>query len=390
MDGSLDPPRSTCDIPPQMRTILSGGRIGLVVFWGMAALCVGAPASHAACSAPMRVMITRASDSIPIEVDGRRRILKPSGKKGLAVDGVRVGRRWSVTPSRGARVRGLPLSGRLTAVRQAADVVLVNEVPLEAYVAGAIGGEMPTGWSKAALRAQAVASRSFAVHQREAHRHQLWDVESGTRSQVYSGRNPPKAAREAVRDTGCEVLLKGGRPILAAFHSASGGRTASAAEVWGREVPYLVSVEVAGEEDSPDTYWRARISRSTLARSLAEAGHSIGHLREVQIEDRTPSGRVRWVVFRGSRGVKRLSGREVRSVLGESTLRSTLFELRSGDDAFLFVGSGSGHGVGMSQWGARGMAAQGSNYREILKTFYPGTRLGMWAEGRQAALGAQD
>ena len=372
-----------------MRTILSGGRIGLVACLGMAALCVGVRDSHAACSAPMRVMITRASDSISVDLDGRQKTLKPVGAHGLQVDGVRVGRRWVVTPSHEARVRGLHLSGRLIAVRQGADVVLVNEVPLEAYVAGAIGGEMPTGWSQAALRTQAVASRSFAVHQREAHRHQLWDVESGTRSQVYSGRNPPKAARKAVRDTACEVLFQGGRPILAAFHSASGGRTASAAEVWGREVPYLVSVEVGGEEDSPDTYWRARISRSTLARSLAEAGHSIGHLREVEVEDRTPSGRVRWVVFRGSRGVKRLSGREVRSLLGESTLRSTLFELRSREDAFVFVGSGSGHGVGMSQWGARGMAAQGSNYREILKAFYPGTRLGVWAEGRQASLASQ-
>ena len=370
-----------------MDAILSGGRIGFVmVLWLSVALPALGAELGVPCGAMMRVMVSRASVPLPVAIDGRERVLAPYGTSNIQVDGQSVGPKWVIRAKRGAHVSGLALSGRLVALRRGADVVLVNEVPLEAYVAGAISGEMPTGWSSAALRAQAVASRTFAVHQRAAHRDRPWDVEAGTRSQVYSGRSPAAAARAAARDTRCQVLTAAGRPILAAFHSASGGRTASAAEVWGREVPYLVSVEVAEEEDSPDTYWRTRIARSTLARSLERAGYAMGKLREARIEDRTPSGRVRRVWFRGSDGEARLTGREVRQILGESTVRSTLFELRPEGEDVVFVGSGSGHGVGMSQWGARGLAAKGASYREILATFYPGTDLGLWQQGRIATL----
>lgn len=369
-----------------MHTILSGGRIGfVVVLWLSLALPALGAEPHGACSAVMRVMVSRTPGPVRLVIDGRERVLAPSRKHQIQLDGRSVGPQWEIRPSQEARVAGLSLSGRLVASRLGPDLVLVNEVPLEAYVAGAITGEMPTGWSTAALRAQAVASRTFALHQRAAHRKRGWDVEAGTRSQVYGGRKAAAAARDAARDTQCQVLTASGRPILAAFHSASGGRTASAAEVWGREVPYLVSVEVFEEEDSPDTYWRTRIARSTLARSLEKAGHALGQLHEAKIEDRTPSGRVRWVRFRGARGEVRLSGREVRQMVGESTVRSTLFELRPEGEDLVFVGSGSGHGVGMSQWGARGLAAKGSSYRDILRTFYPGARLSLWNRGQVAA-----
>jgi len=256
----------------------------------------------------------------------------------------------------------------------------------EQYVEGAIAGEMPVGWAPEALRAQAVVSRTYALHQRAARRRLAWDVEAGTASQVYVGLAAPEPARRAAGDTRCEVLTHAGEPILAAFHSASGGRTATAGEVWGRDLTYLVSLEVPGEDDSPDTYWRAAISRPTLGRALGAAGHPVGTIDDVRIEERSSSGRVRWIRFRGERGEVRLSGRQLRRALGEGTLRSTLFELRSHDDGFVFVGSGRGHGVGMSQWGARSLAEQGATYGEILARFYPGTTLGRLETGGTAAV----
>jgi stage II sporulation protein D len=178
-----------------------------------------------------------------------------------------------------------------------------------------------------------------------------------------------------VRGTRGELLVYRGEPILAAFHSASGGQTASAEEVWGRALPYLVSRPVPDEEDSPDTYWRASVSRTTLGRALEPLGLRLGAVRQVRVEGRSASGRALRVRLQGTEGSESLEARALRSALGRSVIRSTLFEVRNAEDGFIFVGSGHGHGVGMSQWGAQAMATRGASYREILEWFYPGTQL---------------
>lgn len=273
-------------------------------------------------------------------------------------------------------VAGKRVLGALEVRRTRQGLMVVNEVPLEDYVAGALAGEIPSSWQREALRAQAVASRTYAIHQSVAHGGEPYHVESTTRSQVYAGLDgETPSLRQAVEDTRCEVLTHAGAPILAAFHSASGGQTASAGEVWGRELRYLVSREVAGEDDSPDTYWRAALSRTTLSRTLETAGHPIGSVRSVRVLDRSESGRVTRIRLEGTKGKITLTGRELRDAAGDGTLKSTLFEVRTGDDGFVFVGSGSGHGVGMSQWGARALAARGMGYEQILARFYPGARL---------------
>jgi stage II sporulation protein D len=183
------------------------------------------------------------------------------------------------------------------------------------------------------------------------------------------------AVLAAIEATRGEYLSWRSQPILAVFHSASGGQTASSEEVWGRAAPYLVSLPVENEEDSPDTYWRASVSGTTLARALARLGLRVGPVREIRVVERTPSGRAFRVEVRGESGDSRLAARELRSALGESLIRSTLFEVRPAEDGFTFVGAGHGHGVGMSQWGAEGMARRGADYRRILATFFPGTEL---------------
>jgi stage II sporulation protein D len=265
--------------------------------------------------------------------------------------------------------------GALEVLRTEQGLSVVNEVPLEDYVAGVLQGEVPAGWSPAVLRAQAVVSRTYALHERGVHGARGYHLEASTMSQVYAGADVSPSIRSAVESTRCEVLVYDGAPILAAFHSASGGRTASAREVWGRDLRYLVSQDVADEDDSPDTYWRALVSRTTLGRALGAAGHEIGEPKAIEVTKRSPSGRVAAMRIRGSRGKATLSGRQLRSLLGEAILKSTLFELRPHPSGFRFVGSGHGHGVGMSQWGARSLAENGADYLEILRTFYPGAEL---------------
>jgi stage II sporulation protein D len=140
-------------------------------------------------------------------------------------------------------------------------------------------------------------------------------------------------------------------------------------------VPYLVSRPVPDEEDSPDTYWRASVSGTTLGRALIPLGLRLGAVRQVRVEERSASGRVLRVRLQGRDGSGSVEARALRSALGPSVVRSTLFEIRESENGFIFVGSGHGHGVGMSQWGAQAMAKRGASYREILEWFYPGTTL---------------
>ena len=255
-------------------------------------------------------------------------------------------------------------------------LAVVNEVPLETYLAGTLGREMYGSWSRDALRVQAVASRTYAVERRRARRGEPWHLKSDTRSQVYVGvAAESTAVDEAVEATRGEILTHRGQPILAAFHSSSGGRTASAEEVWGEPRAYLVSIPVEDEWESPDTYWRAPVSGPTLGRAVATLGRDIGAIRRAEVIERSASGRAARVRLSGERGTLTVTGRRLRRALGESTLKSTLFDLRETEEGFVFVGSGRGHGVGMSQWGARAMARRGMDYRAMLEAFYPGATL---------------
>ena len=314
-------------------------------------------ASAAAPTIPIRVLLLERVSNVVVDGKVRRAPARFAAPGPHQVDGRRV-------------------RGSVEVLRQASGLLVVNELPLEDYVAGTLLGEVSEGFGDAVLRAQSVAIRTYALHRRATPRSPNYDVEAGTRSQVYLGLDgESRAARAAVDATRGQILTFGGEPILAAFHSAAGGRTATAAEVWGREVPYLVSVGVPGEEDSPDTYWRAPFSATELGDAFAAAGEKLGRVRDVAIAERTPSGRSALVRVRGTRATRTLSGEALRRVLGLTRLRSTLFEVRRTADGFVFVGSGNGHGVGMSQWGARALAQRGSNYKEILARFYPGARI---------------
>jgi stage II sporulation protein D len=331
----------------------------------------------------VRVLLFEVERRVSVSVGGAsREIVAVPGSRGKAAgvraDGGALARSWRGEGGDAPlRVRNLEVRGAIEVVPVGSErLAVINEVPLESYLQGTLGREMYGSWSSAALKAQAVASRTYALRHMRTRRGKAWDVRSGTLSQVYAGvAAESDSVRRAVHATRGEVLVHEGEPILAAFHSSSGGRTASSKEVWGGARPYLVSVEVENEWESPDTYWRTTVSRTTLGRAVAAVGRDVGPIRDAQVSERTGSGRVARVRVRGDRGQVTVSGRELRSALGETTLKSTLFNVNEFEDGFMFVGSGNGHGVGMSQWGARAMAQQGDNYQEILSRFYPGAAL---------------
>ena len=359
------------------------------------ALADSVPASSWAISADVsrvRVLVVETSSEARVRTAGEMAHRLEWTNSGLLLDGKptgsstwRTGRDDAVTKIGALRVRG-----RVEIVATENGLAVINDVPIDSYLAGTLGNEMYPGWHAEALRAQAVASRTYALYRAARSESGQFAVTAGTSSQVYRGvGSESEAVWDAVSATRGQVLTRNGEPILAAFHSDSGGRTASSAEVWGKSLNYLRSVKVVDEGDSPDTYWRSAISRTTLRRAMGGLGRNVGKIRELVVVDRADSGRVMQLRVVGSDGQTDLTGRELRGALGTSVIRSTLFEIRGTREGFAFVGSGSGHGVGMSQWGARAMAERGAGYREILEHFYPGARLEHLADGTRVTAASQ-
>ena len=361
-----------------MQAVFAGGEVGLAAVIAIAIAVVVPVRAEAApdCDTTIRVLLEVRDSPMRLADRGRAHRFEVVADSRMRVDGVE---RSTWRGGTGAsRLGGHRVPGVLSVFPQGGKLALVAEVPLEIYVAGVLMGEVPRAWEAEALRAQAVVSRSYGLHQRAARARGPYHVEANTRDQVFELSEPAETLRRAVEATRCEVLTWRGRPILAAYHSASGGRTASSQEVWGTGRAYLRSTEVKGEEVSPDTYWRTRVSRTTIGDALAAIGRDVGDIWSAQVIGRSESGRVLEIRIVGNLGDTRLSGSKFRMALGESVLKSTLFELSAEDGAFVFVGSGRGHGVGMSQWGAQAMARRGVSYREILERFYPGTKLREW------------
>jgi len=246
----------------------------------------------------------------------------------------------------------------------------VARVALEPYVERAVAGEVWATWPVEALKAQAVVARSYALHQRRQNAAQPYDVESSVVSQRFARGPVARRIREAVRATRGQYLSYSDAPILAAFHSSAGGRTASALEVWGEDLPYLRPVE-SPDDAAPDFFWSYQIPIEDLRAALREAGFAPRGRPRVRVVERSPSGRAARLEVLGAP----LSGRALREVLGGRALRSSLFDVSIEDGSVRFLGSGAGHGVGLCQWGARELALRGQGYREVLAHYYPGTGL---------------
>lgn len=304
--------------------------------------------------------------------------------------------REGVIAANGTRYRG-----ELTLVPADSMVAVINRVDIESYLRGVLPRELGrrARAERAALEAQAVAARSYAVV-RLGNEARAFDLVATTGDQVYGGVDAEyPLADSAVAATAGLVLHYGGRVVSAPYFSTCGGSTAQPDEVWReRGEPFLqrVSDRVPGTERyycdiAPRFRWERSWRGDTLAavidryvRSYARAGSSapIGAVRAISIEGRTPSGRVAAVRIDTDAGTYRVQGNDVRYVLrsaGGELLNSTYFspEAVEGPDGRLarltLRGLGYGHGVGMCQWGAIGRARAGQDFRSILATYFPGT-----------------
>lgn len=258
--------------------------------------------------------------------------------------------------------------GKTHLILQDKGITAVNHVDLEHYLYSVVGAEAVSSWPIEALKAQAVAARSYALYKSIKESNGLYDVDTTVGTQVYKGLDSEyTTTHEAVNSTLGQVMTYNNEVILAAFHSSSGGYTENVEDVWTSPLPYLRAV-VDYDHESPVFEWQRIIPVSKIRNLVA----GIGVIKGLQPAKMTPHGRVITMEVTGDRGSKTISGKELREVLD---LRSTLFRVSTDGKNLRIKGRGYGHGLGLSQWGAYYLAHKGVSYHQILAHYYQSANL---------------
>lgn len=326
----------------------------------------------------------------------------------------------------GSKYYGYMLADRINS----SAIAIVNMVSFDDYVACVVGSEMYPSWHIEALKAQAVIARTYAMTTTSYKKYGI-DVTDDTRTQAYKGISAETAStRKSADETSGIVVLYNDSPAQTYFCSSSGNKTADVYSAWGggAGLDYLVSVENP-YEDSSISDWKVELSKSDIESKLTKAGANIGELTNIVVTDRGDDGRVRKLRFDGTNGSYSVSFEKCRTILGlksqyytvtspsqnlntkiyvitsketkqisfrsisalskystsilknsSTLLSSTNTSIvsswqESGSDLYKFIGSGNGHGIGLSQYGAKGMAEAGYSFDQILSHYYPGTTL---------------
>jgi stage II sporulation protein D len=283
-----------------------------------------------------------------------------------------------ITPSDNQTVSidGKAYRGILTITAAKGRLLVVNHIPLEDYLCGVLPREMAPSWPLEALKAQAVAARTYALYHMLLRRSDAYDVLSTTSSQVYGGseKNYP-AVRSAVDATRGLVLAEGGRLALTLFHANSGGLTESCENIWGGRLAYLSSVEDPFSKNRPGDTWEKTLTAEEITAACMQFGIAAGAVQEIVPVERSASGRIKKLKVLTDSHTCFLSGNSFRLIAGPGKIKGANFEVRKQKDHFVFQGRGYGHGAGMSQWGANAMAKKGFDYSAILGLYYPGANL---------------
>jgi len=274
------------------------------------------------------------------------------------------------------RVGNRKISGRIRLLARNGDLLVVAVVPLEAYVAAVVSREAAARFHPEALAAMAVAVRTYAAGAAAAPRDPAYDVVGGVEDQVFDGMDGVAAVfREAADRTRGMVVRYRGELARTVYHSTCGGWTEDAGSAWGKDVPYLRAQRCDDCADSPVYRWEYRMSGAE-GRLVAKAlGVPPGKDLGIAVAGRTPTGRASRLRI-SSGGVSReLQAAEFRRVAGYAKVRSLKMEIVQAAGEWRITGEGWGHGVGMCQYGANGMARRGAGFREILARYYPGTEI---------------
>lgn len=275
---------------------------------------------------------------------------------------VRCGGRKS--PVKAGRYRG-----DLQVFLHSGELRAVNELDIEHYLYGVVPAEVPASWPLEALKTQAIAARTYALYQAQ-HRHNWrYDLVDSDGDQVYKGIQCESTnSTKAVNDTRGSILLYRERPILAMYSANTGHHSASVEHVFSKSLSYLVGVSDPYSPTQPMGQWTRTHEEKEIRSKLATIGLRFESIRDLQPVDVTPSGRITKIAVVHNKGSRVIRARTtLRRVLN---LPEVLLKISQKDHRFTFEGSGFGHGVGYSQWGAKAMAADGKSAQDILHFYY--------------------
>ena len=271
---------------------------------------------------------------------------------------------------------------RIVKVQLTGDDHRIVDLPLERYIAGVLSTEYSVESNIQALKAHAIASRSFATSNYGRHARESFDFCSTTHCQRFSPDVPSEKQNRAVQETAHLTLNDAtGAPVEALFHADCGGSTTNATALWG-VAPRTYLREVRDEYcEDHSIEWTDRLKAKDLVDALAsDPLSSVGSaIKAIRITDRDHSGRVQWLSLEGERS-KRIRGWNFKLIVGRTlgwnVIKSSQFDVRREGDEFVFKGRGHGHGLGLCQTGAGALARQGVSFQSILLHYYPGTTIG--------------
>lgn len=240
----------------------------------------------------------------------------------------------------------------------------INLVDLEDYLLSVVPSEMPTTWHLEAVKAQSIAARSYAVANYWKNERENYDLKDTTDDQVYLGVESETAAGNRACDETSGVVLRHNQKVISAFfHSTSGGATEAGENVWGKEIPYVQPV-VDYDDNSPHFSWQRRF---TVDQAEKAFGLKPGSLLSIQTFWKVASNRVKNAAVVSQDSTSVVTGERLRQLF---KLPSSIFNVSFEDGSYIFAGRGFGHGLGMSQYGARTLAESGYNAAQILSYYY--------------------
>ncbi|TET22941.1 MAG: SpoIID/LytB domain-containing protein [Candidatus Stahlbacteria bacterium] len=353
----------------------------------------------------IKVLVAENVPSITIEANGNHTLSSASGSMPVLRPG-----RWDISPTAGLSVtlngsehltnpslplkiapdertllklNGAPYRGWLAVTPgTSSGLNVINLVPLEAYLYGVVPREIGTGSEEimAAIEAQAICARSYAISHFGRHRREGFDIYADSRDQAYSGMaRETRWCTQAVDATRGLVAFAGDQLIDARYHSTCGGRTANSEDVWSAAVPYLRSVRDAplfGRyycSKSPHYEWKKLVPTQQFYSVLTRFVPSGAKIKSWSLEINPRSRRVVKMIVKTNQGKHEIKGSALRTAFG---LKSTWFRISQKGDGLLFDGRGWGHGVGMCQYGAMQMARRGKSAKRIIKHYYQGAWIG--------------
>jgi len=249
---------------------------------------------------------------------------------------------------------------------------VVNVINVEQYLYSVVPSEMPASWHIEALKAQAVAARTYTYYHlsNRNNTRAIYEVDSTTNFQVYKGiesENP--STTKAVQDTTGIIMTYQHEPILAYFHSSSGGKTIEGKYVWkGSDLPYIRGVKCDYDKDSPHYQWTVTLPIDEITIAVKSKYPRMAKINSISFKRH--DDRVVEVSIVHSGGNITLTGNEFRLLFPASKVRSTYFSSEKKGDSLVLNGRGWGHGVGMSQWGAKGRGEKGYNFEQILSHYF--------------------